>query len=522
MEERVQVLVVGAGLGGLSATMFLAQRGIDVLAVERHAGTAIHTRASGQNPRTMELFHWAGIDDAVLNASPRASKGLRVTVASSLAGTVFNRILEDFNEPDISAATAMRFGMAGQDVVEPIMLAQAEKFGARVRFRTELTGFTQDADGVTATVRHRDSGEETVVRADYLVAADGGRSGIREDLGIATEGEGALGHLVGVVFDADLGDRVKAGITDLFHLQHPEFTGVVCNTDHPNRYIFAVDYRPDKGESPADFPPERLAELIRLATDLPGLEPEIQWTGPWEIAARIAERFRSGRVFLVGDAAKVTPPTGGQGGNTAVGDGADLAWKLAAVLRGDAGDGLLDTYEAERRPIARMIVEASLHNLKERMLPDLDVSELPPPEEPLAGMLGFRYRSTAVLAEDDDPARCENPMEPSGRPGFRGPAVPLTVDGFPKSTVDVFGEAWVVLCAEDGSRWCPAAADIAAETGIRVDCHVLDDAGAARYGLAAGGASLVRPDGIVAWRAAAAPEDPAGELWNVLGRVLSR
>ena len=89
--------------------------------------------------------------------------------------------------------------------------------------------------------------------------------------------------------------------------------------------------------------------MIRAATDLPDLEPEIVWTGSWEIAARLADRFRSGRVFLVGDAAKVTPPTGGQGGNTAVGDGADIAWKLAAVLRGDAGPALLDTYEAERQ-----------------------------------------------------------------------------------------------------------------------------------------------------------------------------
>ncbi|MFE0027544.1 aklavinone 12-hydroxylase RdmE [Amycolatopsis sp. NPDC059021] len=522
MEERVQVLVAGAGLGGLSATMFLAQRGIDVLTVERHASTAIHTRATGQNPRTMELFRWAGIDDAVLNASPRASKGLRITVAPSLAGPVFNRIMEDFNEPDFSAATSMPFGMAGQEVVEPILLAQAEKFCARVRFRTELVTFTQDADGVTATLRHRDSGEETVVRADYLVAADGGRSGIREGLGIAVEGKGTLGHCLGVVFDADLGDRVKPGITDLFYLQHPEFVGGLSNTDIPGRYVFSLDYYPEKGQSPADFPPERIAELIRLATDLPELEPRIQWTGPWEIAARVAERFRSGRVFLVGDAAKVTPPTGGQGGNTAVGDGADLAWKLAAVLDGDAGDELLDTYEAERRPIAQMIVNTSLHHLKERMQPDLDVSDLAPPEDSFAAMLGFRYRSTAVIAEDDDPARCENPLEPSGRPGFRFPDVPITVDGFTKSTVDVLGGDWVVLCAEDGSRWCPAVADVAAETGIRIACHVLDTAPAARSGLATGGASLVRPDGIVAWRSAEPSEDPAGELWNALGRVLSR
>jgi len=510
MTERVQVLVVGAGLGGLSASMFLAQEGVNVLTVERHAGTSVHSRAAGQNWRTMELFHWAGIDDDVLNASPRASQGLRITVATSLAGQVFHRLAEDGSEYDVSATTTMPHGMAGQEVVEPIMLAAAEKAGARVRFRTELAGFQQDDDGVTATLRHRDSGEETVVRADYVVAADGGRSGIRQALGIPTEGMDGLSHCLGVVFDADLGDRVKAGVTDLFYLRHPEFTAGLSNTDVAGRYVFAPDYHPERGESPDDFDHDRLVAMIRTATDLPDLDPKIVWTGSWEIAARIAERFRSGRVFLVGDAAKVTPPSGGQGGNTAVGDGADLAWKLAAVLRGDAGEALLDTYEAERKPIARMIVDMSLHNLKQRMQPDLDVSGLTKAEDPLAAVLGFRYRSTAVLPEEpDDGSRVEDVHAPTGRPGFRAPGM--------SSTVDLLGHSWVLLCASDGTRWSPAAAV------ARLTCHTIEgDEFAAKYGLITGGATLVRPDGIVAWRAKEPVEDPAGELRRVLTAVLSR
>jgi hypothetical protein len=304
-------------------------------------------------------------------------------------------------------------------------------------------------------------------------------------------------------------------VTDLFYLQHPEFTAGLVNTDTPNRYVFAPDYHPDRGESPADFTPERLVSMIRAATDLPDLEPEIVWTGSWEIAARLADRFRAGRVFLVGDAAKVTPPTGGMGGNTAVGDGADIAWKLAAVLRGEAGPALLDTYEAERRPIARMVIDASLHNMKERMHPELDVSGLTKAEDPLGILLGFRYRSTAVLAEEPDDGERVETAAPSGRPGFRAPVM--------ESTVDLLGRSWVLLCAGDGARWQAAAADVAAETGVRLDCHALDDATfAARYGLSAGGASLVRPDGIIAWRAKEPVEDPAGELWRALTTVLSR
>ncbi|HEV7974224.1 aklavinone 12-hydroxylase RdmE [Amycolatopsis sp.] len=521
-EERTAVLVVGAGLGGLSATMFLAQHGVAVLTVERHASTAIHPRATGQNWRTMELFRWAGIDADVLDASGRASQGLRITVAPSLDGPVFHQIIEDSDDVDMSGATSMPHGMAGQEVVEPIMLARAEKFGGRVRFRTELVSFEQDADGVTALLRHRDTGEETTVRARYLVAADGGRSPVRERLGIPSTGPGIIGHNIGVVFDADLGERLKPDVTDLYYLQNPGFTAGFCNTDIPGRFVFAPDYFPEKGEKVEDFTADRLTRMIRIATDLPDLEPAIRWIGPWEIGARVASRFRDGRVFLVGDAAKVTPPTGGQGGNTAVGDGHDLAWKLAAVLRDEAGSELLDTYDAERRPIATMVVDTSLHNMKQRMRPDLDVSELTPPVDPVAGILGFRYVSSAVLAEDSG-ERTENPFEPSGRPGFRAPDTAIAGPG--SSTVDLLGRGWVLLARS--TSWRDAATDISTEIGVEISCFV---AGtdftspdfATRYGLSDGGATLIRPDGVVAWRTPAAVEDPAGTLWNVLGQVLSR
>jgi 2-polyprenyl-6-methoxyphenol hydroxylase-like FAD-dependent oxidoreductase len=525
-EEQVDVLVTGAGLAGLTAAMFLAQHGVSTLVVERHASTSLHPRASSQTPRTMELYRWAGIDGEVLGVSKRASQGLRITIASSLGGQVFHQVLEDMSEIDLRAAVGVPWGMAGQDVVEPILLARAEKSGAQVRFSTTLGSFEQDADGVTADLRP-DGGEPYVVRAQYLVAADGGRSGIRERLGIPVDGLGAIGHSIGVVFEGDLGERMKPDVTDLYYLQNPRFTGALVNTDVPGRYVFATDYRPEQGESIDDFPRERLAELIRIATDLPELEPEIRWAGAWEMAARVARRFRAGRVFLAGDAAKVTPPTGGMGGNTAVGDGHDLAWKLAAVVRGEAGPGLLDSYEAERRPIAEMVVTTSLHNAKQRMAPELDLSEIGEPVDQIELALGFRYRSDAVLIEDDDPSPTENPNRPSGRAGFRAPHVPIVVEGVSKSIVDLLGHGWVLLA--NGPGWPAAAREVSAETGVPLTCF---EAGAdfadpealfaARSGLEPGGASLVRPDGIVAWRVAAGIEDPAGRLWDVLGNLLSR
>lgn len=502
--------------------MFLAQQGVSVLVVERHASTSVHPRASGQTPRTMELYRWAGIDEEVLGVSERASQGLRITIASSLAGPVFHRLLEDMSELDLDAAVGLPWGMAGQDVVEPILLARAEKSGAQVRFSTTLTSFEQDAEEVAAQVSP-DGGEPYLVRARYLVAADGGRSRIRERLGIPVDGLGAIGHSIGVVFDADLGDRLQPDVTDLYYLQHPEFTGALVNTDVPGRYVFAADYHPERGESVDDFPPERLTKLIRAATDLPELAPEIRWVGAWEMAARVARHFRAGRVFLAGDAAKVTPPTGGMGGNTAVGDGHALAWQLAAVLRGEAGPRLLDAYEAERRPIAELVVNTSLHNAKQRMAPELDLSGVGDPVDQIELTLGFRYRSSAVLIEDDDPRPTENPNAPSGRAGFRAPHVPL---GDGRSIVDLLGRGWVVLA--NGPSWRSATREVAAETGVALQCFEAgqdfgDPQGvfAVRYGLEPDGATLVRPDGIVAWRTGPVP-DPAGTLWDVLARVLSR
>lgn len=192
----------------------------------------------------MELYRWASVDGEVLGGSKRASQGLRITVASSLGGQVFHQILEDKAEIDLSAATGVRWGMAGQDVVEPILLARAEKAGAQVRFSTELVSFTQNEDGVTARLR-----DGARIRAKYLVAADGGRSGIRERLGVGVDGLGAIGHSIGVVFEADLGDRMEPDVTDLYYLRNPRFTGALINTDVPGRYVFATDYHPERGQT---------------------------------------------------------------------------------------------------------------------------------------------------------------------------------------------------------------------------------------------------------------------------------
>ncbi|KAA2254311.1 FAD-dependent monooxygenase [Solihabitans fulvus] len=527
VEERVPVLVVGAGLAGLSTAMFLARRGVRSLVVEKHAGTSIHPRASGQSPRTMELLRFAGIHDEVLAASYGMAGGMRIIIAESMRGTVYQTILGNKEDWDASAFSPLPWGMATQDRVEPIMLERATELGARVSFSTELISVDQDDDGVTATLLDRTNGRLTHVRADYLVAADGGRSPIRERLGIACRGPGTLGHSLGVLFEADLSEIVEPGSASLYYLKNPAFTGVIVTMDNYGKHGFGVEYHPENGESAADFPPERITELLRIATDVPDLTPTILGVQAWEIGAKVAERFRDGRVFLAGDAAKVTPPTGGLGGNTAVQDGYDLAWKLAAVLRGEAGAGLLDSYEPERRPFAEMVVAHSMHNAADRM--NVGASKNEGQIDAFELQFGYRCRSAAVLAEDDEAAPTENPREPSGRPGFRAPHVPLILDGTELSTVDLFGGDWVVFTGPEGGLWHEAARHAADRLGVPVRAYgvgpgLADPTGGLvdRYGLGAGGASLVRPDGVVAWRATREVDDPAATLHAALATVLSR
>jgi aklavinone 12-hydroxylase len=452
----------------------------------------------------MELLRSAGVAEQVLAASG-PQRTLRIRVAKTVRGEVMHEISEDFSDmfTAVERVTPAGWGSASQDQVEPILLAQAEEHGAVVKFGTELTSFEQDDDGVTAQLLDLASGRVETVRARYLIAADGNRSPVRERLGITRSGFGTLANHIGTVFDADLSELLPDDETWLYYLQSAKFTGAFINTNHKNRHIFSVEYHPESGESASDYPVERIAELIRFGLDAPDLKPEIVWRGQWEMAARVADRWRDGRVFLVGDAGKVTPPTGGMGGNAAVCDGFDIAWKLAAVLKGEAGDGLLDTYEPERKRFAQLVVNESLFNYVQRMAPQLAGPDIPAAIGPMNVMMGHRNASTAVIADDDDDSPFENAFEPSGRPGFHAPHVWLEPG---KSTVDLVGD-WALLTGPDGKAW-QEQTDIA---GYTVDGEV--------FGIGPVGASLIRPDGVVAWRTS--DEAKPGELQSVLRSVLS-
>jgi hypothetical protein len=254
---------------------------------------------------------------------------------------------------------------------------------------------------------------------------------------------------------------------------------------------------------------------------------EVEDVQRWSASADYAERYRAGRVLLAGDAVHVMPPTGGFGGNCGVQDAYDLAWKLALVLGGSAGDALLDTYDAERRPVGAFTTEQAYTRYVLRLDPSLGKENLAPIVDEAAVEIGYGYRSSAVTGAPGDDTLWEDPREPSGRPGFRAPHVPL--DGGSRSTVDLFGRRFVVLAGPAGEAWCTAARAASSGGPVRIEAYRLgaeiedpEHEVERAYGIGADGAALIRPDGFVAWRTSSTGGDPEHELPAALAAALCR
>ncbi|MEV0089743.1 FAD-dependent monooxygenase [Saccharopolyspora sp. NPDC050642] len=520
MSERTPVLIVGAGLSGLSTAVFLGLHGTPSLVAERHPGTSTHPKARGQQNHVMEALRLVGLESAMLDASPK-SQGFLLRIAQSASGPVFREILHD-TFLSLDHLTPAGSADASQASAERILAERARELGAEVRFSTRLDSFEQDENGVRAVLSDATGTRE--VHADYLVAADGHRSPIRERLGIGTHGRGALGHSIHWLVRADLsavvGDRLV-----MYYLQNPELSGgngVVVSTDHPDQFVVGVGYDPAH-EEPADFTEERSLAQIRLATGVPELDAEILATDSTVTTMQVADRFSAGRVHLVGDAAHTMPPHGGMGGNTAVMDGFYLAWKLAAVLRGEAGPGLLDSHDAERRPVGELIAENQFRNAIVRNRPDLArEDDAPPIEDPAVLLFGYRHNGAVVREPGDEGELLENATSPTGRPGSRAPHVRLSTPDGEVSTIDLFGRGFVLLTGSEA--WAGAAEEVATALGVRLEPQLIggevtgDWTGP--YGVGADGAVLVRPDRFIAWRSRG--PGTAADLEKALRTILDR
>ncbi|SDR61527.1 aklavinone 12-hydroxylase [Rhizobiales bacterium GAS113] len=527
MSDRTpSVLIIGAGLAGLTAAATLAWRGLRPLLVERHASTSQHPRARSVNFRSMELLRLMGLEDELVAAGGNSMQDFKIVIAESVTGREIKTILPR-GAWDTAPFSPARASGAGQDRIEPILRRYAEEHGAQIRVSTELVSLSEDEDGVEALIRDRLSGAEERIRADYVVAADGNRSLVRNLLGIGLNGQGTLSHNMAVVFSADDLPLSQQGMV-LYYLQNPGFTGVYISPDLDGRALVSVEYDPAR-ESREDFTKARCVALIRAALGADQVEPRIIEVIAWEMASQVANRFGTRRVFLAGDAAHTMPPTGGLGGQTAIQDGFDIAWKLAMVLKGEAGSDLLATYAQERQPVGERTVALQTATYAARMRPDRkDLGGENAEADYFGVAFGYRYRSAAILQDGpDDCASSENPMQPSGRPGTRAAHLVLETDGKLVSTLDLIQSGFALLVGPQAQGFEKAGRELAMELPVSVyrigtDLIECEASFTANFGVGPQGAVLLRPDGFIAWRSVGAVEDATDVLTQALARVLCR
>src|SRR5215218_3546500 len=470
VDRTTSVLIVGGGLAGLSTALFLSWHGVQPLLIERHPELLIHPRARGFTQRTVELFRQVGLEPAIRAASYAGGDDFRwVAVRAETLASEHELVEEAEEGEEMRTHSPAPFGAIDQDKLEVILRGKAEELGAAIRFSTELVAFEQDDTGIRAVLKDRRTGTEQSVRADYVVAADGWDSPIRAQLGIGLDGPGPFFHVVTALVDADLRPALRGRRVNIAYLQQPRpGTILMAHDEAGQRWVFGTGFSPQYGESLADFPEERVIELVREAVGLPdvavSLRPQIPGTDlkvlSFAIGAQVAHLYRVGRVFLVGDAAHIVPPSGGFGANTGIQDAHNLAWKLAAVVKGEAAPALLDTYHDERRPVGVLTMEQALARWGSRIGEGAD-EETAPLMDYAAVAFGYRYQSAAVIGAPTD-ARPALPIpELTGQPGTRARHIWLARDGQRLSTVDLFGRGYVLLMGPDGSAWVEAARSIA-------------------------------------------------------------
>jgi 2-polyprenyl-6-methoxyphenol hydroxylase-like FAD-dependent oxidoreductase len=531
--ESAPVLIVGGSMVGLSTAMLLGLHGIHSLVVERHGGTAVHPRAAHFHLRTLEVFRAAGIEDAVRRASEvQYDSDGGISAVESLAGKQIAQYIPSLNA-GVELVSPSRRLFLSQEALEPILRSRALELGAELRYLTELTGFEEVSDGVLATTRHIETGAERRVHARYIVACDGWRSPVRQRLGIEMVGHGLISNSITIYFRADCAPFKRNRTEGVLYVFNDALSGFF-RLDRDWQSGFLVVNTAGDTSTPAatnvseGINDERAAELLRAAIGQAGMSVEIVDIAPWKAIADVATSFQRGRVLIAGDAAHTVPPNGGFGGNTGVQDAFNLAWKLALVLDGHADPALITTYDAERRPIGALTIEQAYSRYVLRTAPYLGTDHIQPLVDDLSLEIGHRYRSAAVIAEDgaDDGLPYVNPRESRGLPGTRAPHVWLERDGRPLSTLDLYGRHFVLLAGEHGGAWCDCAKEAAAQAGVALDIRRITTAGvlanpdasfAAAYGITTSGATIVRPDGYVCWRAA----DDAGASRESMARVLA-
>lgn len=485
--STTDVAIVGAGPIGLTLSNLLSRHEVSHIVVEAHPGLSLHPKARGVSARSMEIFRSLGLEPDIRTAGLPADH-VRFYRGVDLVDPDFTR-----TGPATSGNAAGNTPSPGlicsQDALEPVLLAHARNAGADIRFGVRVVGMHPDQDGVSLQVTNRAGSALSPIHARFIIGCDGGDSTIRELSGIGMTGHVGLGHYLSVRFRAPLGAVVADRASASYFLTGKGRGGFLA-IDNDTRWIYQYPVDPsstDVEELRANA--ASLIGLIRAAAGVPGLDAVIEDTMLWRMDARQADTYRRDRILLAGDAAHLTPPTGGHGMNVGIGDVDTLAWQLAAVVRGEADESLLERYTRERRPVGMRVIEISTQNSRKNYAMDDEL------------LLNTNYGVGENALPDE-------PYAPSAAPGRRLPHVTLSGPTGVTSTLDLIGGRFTVLTTGEDPDWSGATETLAADHPRLQHASVLTadraetDRGswAAATRLAGGEALLIRPDGHVASR----------------------
>jgi 2,4-dichlorophenol 6-monooxygenase len=577
------VLVIGTGPAGSATAALLATYGVEVMVVNRYRWLANTPRAHITNQRTMEVLRDLGHNveaEAYLHATPQDLMGENI-FCESLAGEEIGRIktwgTHPLSRAEHSLSSPTFMNDLPQTFMEPLLFKTACSRGAQARMSTEYLRHIQDADGVTTTCRDRLTGRDVTIRSRYLVGADGGNSAVAEAEGLPFEGRMGVGGSMNILFRADLSRYVAHRPSVLYWVMQPGADvggigmGVVRMVRPWNEWLIIWGYDINQ---PAPVVDAALAtQVARQLVGDPDLEIDLISANTWTVNNMYATHMQKGRVFIMGDAAHRHPPSNGLGSNTSIQDAFNLAWKLSAVIKGQAGPALLDSYSAERAPIAKQIVTRANQSIGEfgpifqalgmtggsdyavqQANMDARCDATPAAEQQRAALrdamafkkyefdahgieMNQRYASDAIVTDGQiEPAfelDATLHYQPTTWPGARLPHVwVFDAKGARHSTLDLAGRGrFVLFTGIGGEDWVAAAKDIEAEFKISLVTHVigprrtwLDHTGdwARAREVSDAGCVLVRPDQHVAWRSDAMTDQPLAELRRVMKRLLAR
>ncbi|SHL97085.1 FAD-dependent oxidoreductase [Chitinophaga sp. CF418] len=506
--KHTQVVILGGGITGIAAALYLAQQGVDFILIEKHKGVSIYPRARTIDVRTMELFRSLGLSEDLREGGKALAPAWGILHGSNLVETLQSSISES-NEKiatpaqliavqkemkDLAEKSPESLCRCTQDISEAIMYEAVRKKGLDLHFYHQMLSFEQHENGVEVWVKNRMTEEHYTIKADYMIAADGANSTVRTMLEIPISGNGSWTDLLNIYFEADLAFLVKGREFSQFLIDTPEITGFLLTINNKDKWAFHLRFHPENGETIADYPDEKLIAILQQILGIPDLKISILKVLPWQLTVKIADQLRVNRIFLAGDAAHTMTPYAGKGANTGIQDVQNLAWKLAAVLKHHANDTLLNTYNTERQPIGAYYATISGELAGENGL--INDKLMITKGKDLLGLPNYGYLSSAVKREANLPFTYF-----MGEPGTRIPHLWLD-ESHSASSID-----WVkgqfTLVVNNSDSWQTACDKVNQLLNIDIQLVILDDDNILDEWMAltnttVNEALLIRPDDFVA------------------------